>query len=172
MRHLFSSFSTPPMKKIILMAAIALITSCSAQKGSTADDSVVTGTNAHIPQAIAYQTSGNYNDNVPVTLNAAGDRLVSFPGPGDVSPEASAPIPLDDGWLLDRRGVSANTAFTTYTYAQYHALSSVPDNLLESVIPGAVVTRIIRFPVTINQITPALANKLIKTADYTTLYAR
>lgn len=159
------------MKKFILMAAVALMTSCSASQKTT-ETPTPEGTTDHIPLAIAYQTSGDYNNNVPVTLNAAGDRLVSFPGPADVNPETSAPIPLAQGWLLDRRGISANTAFTTYTYEQYHALPAVPDNLMTSIIPGAVVTRIIRFPANINQITPDLANKYIAAGDYTTIITR
>ena len=38
----------------------------------------------------------------------------------------STPVEIDDGYLWDRRGISANSAFTDYTYEQYAALQSAP----------------------------------------------
>ena len=43
-----------------------------------------------MPKAHIYKTNGNYNDNVPVTMNADGSQLISYPAPSDIS-SASAP---------------------------------------------------------------------------------
>lgn len=79
-----------------------------------------------------------------------GSRIVSFPAPGDL--RSATPLPLADGYLLDRRGISPNSVFTTYTYPEYTALSEAPaiDVLKSSIIPGAKVTRIVRLPMTLN----------------------
>ena len=41
------------------------------------------------PKAVIYKTNGDYNDNVPVNLNADRTSFVSYPDPSDVSPERS-----------------------------------------------------------------------------------
>lgn len=159
------------MKNLLLAAfAVAILGACSSPK--TAENTATLrgiGTTAMIPKAIAYKTSGNYTDNVPVNINPSTGKLTSFPAPADVNPATSAPVQLNDGWLLDRRGVGQNTVFTTYTYEQYHSLTAVPDNLLDCVIPGSKVTEIIRFPAKINEITPEMANRFIATGDYITI---
>lgn len=76
------------------------------------------------PSVIVYRMSGDYADLVPVTLDGDGN-IVSYPDPTDIT-EHSRPVALGDGWYLDRRGVSERSAFTDYTYAQYHALEQVP----------------------------------------------
>lgn len=105
-----------------------------------------------LPPAVIYKTNGDYRDNVPVTLNAAGTALVSFPSPSDLT-EFSTPLPLTDGYLLDRRGVSENSRFTRYTYDQYRALAAPPSpaTLIDSVIPGARITELRRLDITLQQ---------------------
>lgn len=105
-----------------------------------------------LPRAVIYKTNGDYRDNVPVTLNAAGTALISFPAPTDIT-DLSTPLPLADGYLLDRRGVSENSRFTRYTYAQYRALPAppAPAALIDSIIPGARVTVIHRLDITLQQ---------------------
>lgn len=105
-----------------------------------------------LPRAVIYKTNGDYRDNVPVTLNAAGTALVSFPAPSDLT-DLSTPLPLADGYLLDRRGVSENSRFTRYTYARYRALPAppAPATLIDSIIPGARVTVLHRLDITLQQ---------------------
>ena len=107
---------------------------------------------AMLPMAIIYRTNGNFNDNVPVTLSHDRKEIVSFPAPSDITP-ASAPIPLAKGFLLDRRGVNGNTAFTQYTYESYSALKEAPSIkvLKESIIRGAEVIEIVRLPMTLTE---------------------
>lgn len=97
-------------------------------------------------RALAFRMSGDYADNVPLTLAADG-TLASYPAPSDISAD-SAPLPLADGWWLDRRGVTEETVFSRYTLSQYAALKDVPapQELLASVIPGAKVTAVAPLP--------------------------
>lgn len=104
---------------------------------------------AAMPRATVYRTNGDFNRNVPVTLTADGKSIASYPAPTDLS-DASLPIPLTDGWLLDRRGVGPRTAFTTFTYEQYMALPAPPspEELMKALIPGARVTEAVALPMT------------------------
>lgn len=115
------------------------------------------------PKAVAYRMSGDYADNVPVTLAADG-AIISYPAPGDLT-DLSAPLPLADGWWLDRRGISANSVFTRYTYSEYRALPAAPTpaELKASVIPGARVTATLQLPMTVSKATAdtAAANAAI-----------
>ncbi len=99
--------------------------------GTTIDNieqPVVIGTKKQMayPKAVIYKTNGNFSNNVPITLSADSKKLISFPAPSDIT-EQTAPIKLSQGYWLDRRGISPNTAFTKFTYRQYaakkHAIS-------------------------------------------------
>lgn len=97
-------------------------------------------------RALAFRMSGDYAGNVPLTLAADGS-LASYPAPSDISAD-SAPLPLADGWWLDRSGVTEETVFSRYTLAQYAVLKEAPSpgELLASVIPGAKVTAVAPLP--------------------------
>lgn len=101
-----------------------------------------------LPRAVVYKMSGNATiANVPVQVNSQGE-IVSFPAPSDLN--GCEPIELENGWLLDRRGVSENTVFTTYTYAEYSKLTTPPtlDELKAAIIPDAKVVDIHRLSMT------------------------
>lgn len=120
-----------------------------------------------MPRAVAYRMSGDYADNVPVTLAADGS-LQSYPAPSDIN-ESLRPLPLSGGWWLDRRGVSARSVFTRYTYAGYAALEEAPSpaQLLEAVIPGARVTSVVTLPMTTQEAVAdtAAVNATLKRLD-------
>lgn len=105
---------------------------------------------SELPRAIIYKTSGDYRDNVAIQLDAGGN-VVSYPAPGDL--RGSAPIEVADGFLLDRRGISRNTAFTTYKRAEYMSLPAAPtpSQLKAAVIPGAHVTALYTLPMTTSE---------------------
>lgn len=107
---------------------------------------------AMLPMAIIYKTNGNFNDNVPVTISPNRKEIVSYPAPTDIIPQ-SAPIPLAENYLLDRRGIGENTAFTQYTYESYSALKQAPSLkvLKESVIEGAEVIEIVKLPMSLTE---------------------
>lgn len=102
---------------------------------------------AMLPKAKIYRTNGDYDKNVPITLNQERNKVVSYPAPSDIG-EFCTPVPLDNGFLLDRRGITATSAFINMTYSDYAALENAPrpSELLEMVIPDARVTEIYLLP--------------------------
>lgn len=106
---------------------------------------------AMIPKATAFRMSGDYADNVAITLDADG-VITYFPAPSDITAD-SKPLSLGDGWWLNNQGIGPNSVFTTYTFADYAALPEVPsiEQLKNAIIPGAVVTQFIELPCSINE---------------------
>lgn len=90
------------------------------------------------PKTIVYSTNKDYSHNVPVTMNAEHNRIISYPAPTDIyyQGKLAYPTPLDNGYWLDNRGINKNTVFLSYTYEEYAKLTSVPslDELLKKVI--------------------------------------
>lgn len=110
---------------------------------------------AFMPKATAFRMSGDYADNVAVTLNADGS-LAYYPAPTDIMAN-SAPYNLGNGWWLNRQGLSANSVFTKWTFKEYENLKSVPtrEEIKASIIPGARVVEMIQLPVNLSD---AIAN--------------
>lgn len=79
-------------------------------------------------KTIVYKTIRDFNDNVPITMNAERTKIVSFPSPTDLKfrGELAKPTQLKNGYLLDNRGISVHTVFTSYTYEEYSELNEVP----------------------------------------------
>lgn len=177
-------------QKALFIGAVTLTiaTSCSGNRETTASipeptrlqitvgtaDSTGTANespqaNATAPKATAYRMSGDYADNVPITLGPDGS-IISYPAPTDLT-DRSTPIPLADGWWLDRRGITANSVFTRYTYSQYRALAAppAPDRLRAAIIPGARVTVVQTLPMSLSQ---ALADTAAVNAALTRLAPR
>lgn len=129
-------------------AAPPPLTAAKAPDGITGASRIIGGTPP--PPAVAYRTDGDYADNVPVSVSPDG-ALTSYPAPSDV--RGAEPLPLADGFWLDRRGVGPNTVFTRYTYAAYAALPEAPqpDEIEDAIIPGSKVTAIVTLPMTMEQ---------------------
>ncbi len=109
------------MKRSATFALVLLLASCHATRTSTgmiSDQAPVT----------VYMTVADYRDKVPVVLNEAGDQIVSYPAPSDLftGEELALPVRLKKGYLLDRRGLQSNSAFTSYTYEEYSGMESPP----------------------------------------------
>lgn len=125
----------------------------------------VGGTHSALPRAVVYKMNGDYINNVPVTVGADGQTIISYPAPTDLTP-GSTPLPMDDGYYLDRRGINANTRFLRFTYEEYRALQQAPslEQLRSAIIPQARVIDIHRLPITLNEALsdPDQVNKLIK----------
>ncbi len=119
------------MKQVILIAFVMLMVSCNATK-------VNTGMLEAQAPLIIYKTRADHVHHVPITLNSTKDKITSYPAPSDLffEGELALPVKLKEGFLLDRRGISANTVFTSYTYEEYSKLESVPpiEELMDSVI--------------------------------------
>jgi len=119
------------MKRIVLLSLMALILSCNASKVS------YESSKGQAP-VLVYKTKADYSHLVPVILNEAGDMIVSYPAPSDLYLDGvlAKPVQLENGYLLDQRGIRTNTAFTSYTYEAYSQLESAPliKDLLASII--------------------------------------
>ena len=117
---------------------------------------------AVVAMAQIYKTNGDYDAYVPVTLNAARNSLISYPAPSDVV--GAQPVKLDGGYLLDRRGVGASTAFTRWTYEEYAKFPAAPsaEEIMKNLQERARVVEIYRMPFAAGTPdAPALCNHLI-----------
>ena len=105
-----------------------------------------------MPDATAFRMSGNYSQNVAVTLDADGN-LIYFPDPADLTAD-SEPIELGEGWWLNRQGLGQHSVFTKYTFAEYAALPEAPaaSQLKKMIIPGARVTQFVELPYKIGEV--------------------
>ena len=116
-----------------------------------------------IPNATIFRMSGDYVNNVAITLNHDG-TLAYYPDPADITAN-STPYALGNGWYLNRQGIGPNSRFTSYSFEEYRNLPALPSqkDLISSIIPGAVVTEFIEIPVPVSQaITdPAACKKYI-----------
>ncbi|MCD4731527.1 MAG: hypothetical protein K8R74_13065 [Bacteroidales bacterium] len=133
-----------------LIIFLSMITfSCSNSKVSQTKQSESMSENAIVktkagPQAIVYKTKGDYYNNVPVILSANKSEIVSYPGIKDIyfKGELAYPTKLNDGYLLDNRGIDSNVAFLNYTYEQYSALKKTPisEELLTNILDNDPIT--------------------------------
>lgn len=120
------------MASILLSALVGAGAGCSVSRkgaGEPAPMKQQTAANGNTRQAgppvIIYKTTRDYSRNVPVTLNADGTAIASYPAVSDVR-SLPYPTPLADGYLLDNRGIGPHVAFLSYTYEEYAALPDTP----------------------------------------------
>jgi hypothetical protein len=77
-------------------------------------------------------------------MNDEKTEVASFPAPGDLKYKGKPSIPteLDNGFLLDNRGITKNVAFTSYTYEEYIALDKTPskEDLLTRIVDPDPIT--------------------------------
>lgn len=81
------------------------------------------------PPVLVYKTKSDYNNLVPVILSDDKTKILSYPHPGDIKSGNSSPLPdvLNNGYLLDNRGIGKNVAFLKITYEEYAKLEAAPD---------------------------------------------
>lgn len=108
-----------------------LLAMCSSEKN------IITYSNAQAPLVI-YKTRADYSENIPVVLNAAKDKIISYPAVSDISFKGQyrKPVKLKNGFLLDNLGLSPNSAYTSFTWKEYASLEKTPspEELLSKVI--------------------------------------
>ncbi len=168
-------------KTLIILAIILTLGGCKSKK-TVAEGEALTeetvmakpleapilvpgGVASALPSAIVYKTVSDFFDNVPVALSHDGNSLVSYPDPADITPD-QMPLLLHDGYLLDRRGIGNNVAFTSYSYEEYADLKSVPtqSELMRSIVCKAPLMAMYRLPITAHEaaVDTAAVNKLIR----------
>lgn len=150
------------MKKIIFLTILASfiisLPACKSGKETvktvTVKDNMMGGV-AMMPKATVFRMSGDYADNVAVTLNPDG-TLAYFPAPTDITVDSS-PLALGNGWYLNRQGIGQNSVFTKWTFKEYSRLPKVPSatEIKDAIIPGATVTEFRQLPLSLQE---ALAN--------------
>ena len=98
-------------------------------------------------KASAFKMSGDYANNVAVTLDDSGN-LVYFPAVSDIR-AGSKPTSIGDGWWLNRQGLGPNSVFTKWTFEEYMALPATPSpaEIKSAIIKGAEVTEFRQLPV-------------------------
>ena len=81
------------------------------------------------PHVIVYKTKADYRLNVPVVLSEDKTKIVSYPAKEDIKniDGFTYPEKLKNGYLLDKRGITKNTAFLDITYEEYFNLSGEID---------------------------------------------
>ncbi|NCA75579.1 MAG: hypothetical protein EOM90_04530 [Alphaproteobacteria bacterium] len=96
----------------------------------TAQKQMSTGTSAPGPELIVYKTRKDYSKNVPVILNADRTAVESYPGIRDIyyQGQLAYPTQLEQGYLLDNRGINTGVAFLKITYEAYAVLSATPSS--------------------------------------------
>ena len=104
-----------------------------------------------MPKATAFKMSGDYADNVAITIGPDGN-ISYYPAPSDIS-KSSAPTNLGNGWWLNNQGIGYGSVFTKFTYDEYSKLPSAPSpkELLDAVIPGARVVEMVQLPFTVGE---------------------
>ena len=112
----------------------------------------------YVPNATVFKMNGDYQNNVAIMLNRDG-TLAYYPDPVDIT-SVSAPVPLGNGWYLNRQGIGPEAKFIGYTFEEYKALKKAPSQqqLIEAIIPGATVTEFKELPVSTSE---AMANPQI-----------
>jgi len=112
---------------LFLLAGSIISACCTAKKSENQSSPDVVSIPG--PKIIIYKTTKDYIKFVPVTLSEDGKSVVSYPDIKDVfyNGELAYPTQLHKGFLLDNRGINANTAFLRFTYEEYAKLPKTPD---------------------------------------------
>lgn len=149
-----------------IVALTILFSSCKPLSDSTAS-SVAPVTSRFVPNAVIYKTKMDYSQYVPVNLDATKSRIVSYPHPTDLT-KNSTPLKLINDWWLDRRGITINSVFTSFTYDDYSKLSKAPNIriLQERIIDDDPFIAILQLPITAHEAATdtAKCNQIIRTA--------
>ncbi len=134
------------MRKIIIILLVIVINACCSsvnknkmtQEAKAMDKDKVILNFKPGPPTIIYKTKKDYNQLVPVILSEDKSTIVSYPHPSDVliNGKFPYPTPLENGYLLDNRGINKNVAFLNMTYEAYSALETAPslDTLFSRII--------------------------------------
>jgi hypothetical protein len=98
----------------------------------------IAGEVTDLPKIRIYKTTKDYSTFVPVILDESRTKIVSYPHPTDIyyAGKLAYPTPLQNGYLLDNRGIGPNVAFLNIDYENYSRLKSAPSmtDMLKSIL--------------------------------------
>jgi len=119
--------------KAIFIIFIAMLMGCNTNHKVAQDTNQVNSNDSAFqmipgPPALVYKTTADYNRLVPVLLSEDKTAIISYPHPSDIKIGDSHPYPteLNNGYLLDNRGIGLNVGFLNMTYEEYSKLDSAP----------------------------------------------
>jgi hypothetical protein len=127
---------------ILILFATILLAGCHCHRNAIEEKpdvpkSVRPATAVSAP-ILVYKTKKDYAQYIPVIMDKEKTRIVSYPDPSDVYYEGKLayPTPLENGYLLDNRGIGPNVAFLNYTYEAYSRLKTAPtmEQLMNSML--------------------------------------
>lgn len=120
---------------LIFISLVLAFSSCKTHNKVQKESALA---NVSGPHVMIYKTKADYFNHVPVTLSDDKKSIVSYPAPGDVffNGNLAYPVLLEDGFLLDRRGITANSGFLNWTYYEYSRFekSPSPDELMKMML--------------------------------------
>lgn len=130
------------MKTKVLIILVSIFVSCKSSeetKNVSTNKISFNGSAVPSPPVLIYKTKNDYNNRIPVLLDNEKTQIVSYPDPKDVKVGGVLLLPtsLQNGYLLDNKGIDKNVAFLKYTYGEYSKLESLPslqelyDNILD-----------------------------------------
>jgi hypothetical protein len=114
-------------KRLLTIIVATLIVSGCKQTSETHRQ--IPETNSMLPKpVIVYKTKKNYQNLVPIGLNQEKTQVVHYPHPADLKAGDSFryPVSLENGYMLDRKGISPSVAFLKLTYAAYSEMRPSP----------------------------------------------
>jgi hypothetical protein len=124
----------------ILLFIIITVIACSRHVDPSGTGSSLKKTQSSVPSppCIIYKTKADYSKNIPVILSDDQARILSYPDVKDVffKGDLAYPTVLNEGFLLDNRGIGPNVAFLSVTYEQYSKMVKTPssDELFKLII--------------------------------------
>nr|NQU94150.1 hypothetical protein [Bacteroidota bacterium] len=121
--HFFSTLGS--------MVIILMIISCSSTKKNTMSPGENNQNSVGVPSppVIIYKTKVDYSDKVPVTLSDDKTKITSFPATSDIkiNNKYTFPTKLENGFLLDNRGIGKNSVFLRFSYDDYYTMDNIPN---------------------------------------------
>ncbi len=138
----------------ILLSVFTIISlySCKCQKNpektTLSKNNINKESTKVIAPVVIYKTNGDFYNNVPVMLSEDKTDIIAYPDIKDVyyNGKLAYPTRLENGYLLDNRGIGKNVAFLKFTYEEYSKLSATPtkDELFKMILNKNPLTELYR----------------------------
>ncbi len=116
------------IKAIFIVLVIFVSCKSKVETPSKVDNTSIINSIVPSLPILVYKTKNDYSNLVPVFLNDDRTEIVSYPDPKDIKVGSKffLPTSLQDGYLLDNKGIGKNVAFLKYTYEEYSKLKNLP----------------------------------------------
>lgn len=115
--------------RTVIILSVIFVSCKSNETMPTTTNEISFGSNAESSLPIlVYKTKKDYSNLVPILLNDNKTQILSYPDPRDVKVGSYFLLPtsLQNGYLLDKKGIGENVAFLKYTYDEYSNLKTLP----------------------------------------------